>query len=197
MLKRIAAAIPDLGLAAAFVLALQGGLDPAMRDHFLRAALLEFPAIHCGGFLMWPWIAGWSGRTKALYVAGLVAAYALVVGVVALVIHAWWPLVIFLGLVANRAAGIALMPNPEGGELDRIAHAWGGTIVLFVVAAIVGGMGGTREAIYAAAAFYFGAIAVSELAGWAWVRRWMGRARRRGPPPGGPAAARIPPRAAR
>ncbi len=185
MLKRLAAAIPDLGLAAAFVVALRGGFDPALQDHFLRVALLEFPAIHCGGFLMVPWIAGWEGAKKGLYVAGLVGTYALVVGLVALVIHAWWPLVIFLGLVANRATGIALMPNPGDRELDRIAHAWGGTIVLFVVAAVVGGVGGTREAVYAAAALYFGAIALSELAAWSWVRRWMERARRRGPA-GGP-----------
>jgi hypothetical protein len=184
MLKRFAAAIPDLGLAAAFVIALRGGFEPALQDHLLRAALLEFPAIHCGGFLMWPWIAGWTGRTKVYFVAALVAAYAVVVGVVALVIHAWWPLVIFLGLVGNRATGIALMPNPEHRELDRTAHAWAGALVLFVVAAIVGGMGGTRGAVYAAAAFYFAAIAVSELGNWWWVHRWMERARRRGPSPG-------------
>jgi hypothetical protein len=74
------------------------------------------------------------------------------------------------------------MPNPEHRELDRTGHAWAGALVLFVVAAIVGGMGGSREAVYAAAAFYFGAIGASELANWAWVRRWMERARRRGPP---------------
>jgi hypothetical protein len=181
MLKRIAAAIPDLGLAAAFVIALRGGFDPAMQDHFLRVALLEFPAIHCAGFLMVPWIAGWEGAKKAGYVAGLVAAYALVVGAVALVIHAWWPLVIFLGLVANRAMGIALMPNPEHRELDRTAHAWAGALVLFVVAAIVGGMGGTRGAVYGAAALYFAAIGVSELGNWWWVHRWMERVRRRVP----------------
>ncbi len=185
MLKRLAAAIPDAGLAAAFVLALGGGLGAEARDHLFRAALLEFPAIHCGGFLMVPWIIGWQGARKAGFVAGLVAAYAAVLGTVALVIGAWWPLWIFLGLVANRAVGIALMPSPEGGELDRIAHSWGGAIVLFVVAAVVGGMGGTRGAVYAAAALYFAAIAASELTNWGWVRRWMAWSarRRRAPAP--------------
>lgn len=183
MLKRLAAAIPDLGLAAAFVLALGGSFDPAARDHLHRAALLEFFAIHCGGFLMWPWMAGWSGRTKALYVAGLVAGYALVLAIISLVIGAWWPLVIFLGLVANRAVGIALMPNPDGQEMDRVAHSWGGAITLFVLAAIAGGMGGTRGAVLGAAACYFGAIGVSELTNWGWVRRWIASSRRRRPAP--------------
>ena len=45
----------------------------------------------------------WGLRTRALFVAGLLAACSLVMGVASLGVGGWWPLTVFWALTANRA----------------------------------------------------------------------------------------------
>src|SRR5690606_18086930 len=96
LLGRMAAAAPDVGIAAAFAwVAVSPALwDAPMGTALWRAALMEFWAIHAGGFLMVPWIVNdWNLPRRALYAAGLVAAYSVVLGIASLAIGAWWPIV--------------------------------------------------------------------------------------------------------
>lgn len=170
-----------LGVAYAATLA-----DPALRDGpqgttLVRAAALEFFAVHASGFLKWTWVTDWDVRRRALFVAELAAALSLGMGVASLVVGAWWPLVVFWALTGNRVLDAVVREAPKGRAMEDEALAWAGGVVLFVVAACGVGMGGlSRASVLAGGAFYFLANGVSELAGWRWAARWMaaGRARR-------------------
>ena len=177
MLRRLAAAVPDLAIAVAFILVV---VDPLARESpagtvLWRGAVMEFFAIHAAGFLMVPWIIpGWSRGRRVLFVALLSGGYSLVLGIASLVIQSWWPLLIFWGLTANRVFDTALREVPDGRQLMEEALPWAGNLALFMIAAIITGMlGGGRQVVLTAAAFYFAANAVSELGGWWWVRRWL------------------------
>jgi len=176
VVRRIVAAAPDVGIAAAFIwVAAHPALWHATEGTTLwRAALMEFWAIHAGGFLMVPWIAGdYALPRRALYVAGIVAAYSLVLGIASLVMGTWWPIVTFWTLTFNRALDVVLRDAPSQRELAHEARPWAGNIVLFaVVAAITGMLAAGRQAVFIGAAVYYLANAVSELGGWWWMGRW-------------------------
>lgn len=175
VVRRIAAAVPDVGIAAAFIWV---AADPALWDAtegtaLWRAALMEFWAIHAGGFLMVPWIAGdWALPRRALYAAGLMAAYSLVLGIASLVMNAWWPIVTFWAVTGNRALDVMLRDAPSHGLAEE-ARPWAGNVALFgIIAAITWMLADDRQAVFIGAAVYYLANAVSELGGWWWVRLW-------------------------
>ncbi len=176
VVRRIAAAAPDVGIAAAFI---GVAADPALWEAtqgttLWRAALMEFWAIHAGGFLMVPWIAGnWELPRRALFTAGLIAAYSLVLGIASLVVGAWWPIVTFWALTFNRALDVVLRDAPSHEGLAAEVRPWGGNVVLFCIIAPITWMLATgRQAVFIGAAIYYLANAVSELGGWWWMRRW-------------------------
>lgn len=176
VVARIAAAAPDVGIATVFIWV---AADPALWEAaqgtaLWRAALMEFWAIHAGGFLMVPWIVGnWALPRRALFAAGLVAAYSLVLGTASLVIGAWWPIVTFWALTCNRALDVVLRDTPSHLELADEARPWAGNTALFcIIAAITAMLAADRQAVFIGAAVYYLANAVSELGGWWWMRRW-------------------------
>lgn len=182
MLRRLPAALPDLGLAVAYALA---AADPMARDGttgtlLWRAAIMEFFAIHASGFLKWPWVAqDWSTRRRVAFVLGLGAAYTTVLGIVSAVAGTWWPVLTFWALTGNRIADAAASGPPEADRLEPSLYAWAGTTALFVAAASMTGLvGPSRGAVLVGGAAYFGAIGVSELGGWWWAARWLGSRRR-------------------
>lgn len=174
LLGRMAAAAPDVGIAAAFAwVAVSPALwDAPMGTALWRAALMEFWAIHAGGFLMVPWIVNdWNLPRRALYAAGLVAAYSVVLGIASLTIGAWWPIVTFWALTCNRALDVVLRDSPSDLELGREVRPWAGNVALFcIIAAVTGLLANGRQEVYIGAAVYFLANAVSELGGWWWLR---------------------------
>jgi len=176
VVRRIAAAVPDIGIATALIgVAANPALWETTQGTTLwRAALMEFWAIHAGGCLFVPWaVSDWALPRRALFTAGIVAAYSLVLGIASLVMGAWWPIVTFWALTCNRALDIVLHDAPSHDELPGLVRPWAGNAVLFcVIAAITGMLADGRQAVFAGAAIYYLANAVSELGGWWWVRFW-------------------------
>lgn len=178
--RRLAAALPDLALACAYGVAVARPewMDGAAATSLWRAALLEFFAVHASGFLKFTWVMQGGAGRRVLFVAGLAGAYSAVLGIISFVIVAWWPLVMFWVLTGNRALDAALREAPQGHAMEAEGHAWAGNVVLFTMAAVLAGMAGAdRMTVLAVAGGYFLANAVSELAGWGWVRHWMRRTR--------------------
>jgi hypothetical protein len=181
-LRRLLGAIPDLLLAAAYIAMLTNPLRGAgsQGTALWRAALLEFFAIHASGFLKWTWVTDWSVGRRATYAAGLAAAYTAVMGVLALVLGAWWPVVVFWLLTGNRMLDTAVRQAPQGREMEEEGRAWAGSVVLYVLCAGVAGLGDlSRNAVLTAGALYFAANGLSELAAWGWVERWWAWSRPR------------------
>jgi hypothetical protein len=180
-LRRGLAALPDLLLAGAYGAAVVRPdlLGDAAVLNLWRAALLEFFAIHASGFLKVTWVTDWGASRRARYVAGLVLAYTLVLGIIALVAGAWWPVPTFWVLTGNRALDAALREAPAEHAMEAEGYAWAGNVVLFAAGAALAGMAGAgRTAVLVVAGLYFAANALSELTAWGWVRRWMRRTRR-------------------
>jgi len=174
VVRRIAAAVPDVGIATAFIAV---AADPTLWEAtqgaaLWRAALMEFWAIHAGGILFVPWaISDWAFPRRALFAAGIMAGYSLVLGLISLAIGAWWPLVTFWVLTCNRALGIVLDDAPTHDELPWLVRPWAGNAVLFCVIAVITGMlAEGRQGVFVGAAVYYLANAVSELGGWWWVK---------------------------
>lgn len=191
IVRRIAAAAPDVGIAAAFIaVAANPALWEAAEGTALwRAALMEFWAIHAGGCLFVLWAVGdWALPRRALFTAGVVAAYSLVLGGLSLAVKAWWPIVTFWVLTCNRALDVALSDAPSHDELRELVRPWAGNVVLFcIIASITAMLADGRLGVFIGAAIYYLANAVSELGGWWWVQSWEPRStsgrgqRRRGP----------------
>lgn len=188
MLRRLLAAAPDVGLAVAYFLT---ALDPERAEttrglHLYRAALLEFFAVHAAGFLKVIWVMpDWDRTRRAQYVAILAGAYSTVLATASLIAGAWWPLLIFWSLTANRTLDAVARGAPGHDTIEAEANAWAGNTALFVMVAAVAGMiGMDRTTVLVAAGVYFAANAASALAGWWWAGRWFGRRRRSGWLPG-------------
>jgi len=128
------------------------------------------------------WMTRWGPSARAAYLAALTAGYSLVLGIVALVLHDAWPLVIFWALIGNRAVTMALADAPGRERFDAATLAWGGATTLYAClmgVGLVAGGGTDRRGILLAGFLYYTSVALSGLSGWGWMARWMARARSR------------------
>lgn len=180
--RRLAGAIPDLAICAAFAVVLADPVRAAGAEGttLWRVAALEFFAVHASGFLKWTWVSDWGLRRRASYVACLAGGYFGLAGIAGLILGSWWPVTVFWSLTANRMVDAVVRGAPEGAAMDAEGKAWAGGVVLYVlVACVVGLTGMGRTAVLAGGAAYFLANGLSELTGWAWFDRWQAWSRRR------------------
>jgi hypothetical protein len=167
--------ITDLTIAGLYVwvAAMPSGWEGRLGQTLWRAAVMEFFAIHAAGFLLVPWI--FQDRDRVRLVLAISAGYTLVLGVASLVAGAWWPLLTFWALTANRAMDPVLRDRLSNQEFTGVVEPWAGSIVLFVGAAIAAGLvGGEPSVVLAVAGIYFLGVGISEMGGWWWVGRFLG-----------------------
>ncbi len=148
---------------------------------FAWAIPIEFAVVHASGFLAMPWVARWDARRRAIYVPALAGLYTLPLAIIAFAVHGWWPLTIFWGLMLNRMLVVVFGDLPDDNAFTAWAMAWAGTTTLYVLS-IIAGVFVARTDVARALIIgfvYFTMVGLSELTGWAWVHRWMTRARER------------------
>lgn len=176
-------AAPDvvLGLTYLALLVDRSLLSESRVVHLAWAIPIEFAVVHASGFLAMPWVAKWDVRKRALFVPALAIAYTIPLAIIALVVHGWWPLAIFWGLMANRMLVVLLGDLPDDNAFTAWAMAWAGTTTLYVLCLVVGALGAQARITQALVIgfLYFTLVGLSELTGWAWVHRWMRNARAR------------------
>ena len=195
-LAAVLSAVPDAALALLFLYtwirpdAIRADLG---RDLML-VMLLEFIVVHSAGFMGSVMIGQAAQGQKAFLLLGLGGFYTLFVIGFALAFHTAWPLWSFWGLVINRMLSVLLKQPPEGEERQFVMRQWaiGGLFYLLGCFATVllplPRLGMNPEAVQAlhlagtsglwisqpwrVMAFgflYFGAVALSELNGHAWL----------------------------
>ena len=127
VLARLATALPDLGLGAAFLITWVTPLRFGEKavSYFMLVMLLEFLIVHSAGFMgSVVFNKPLARRMKVKMLAGLGAFYALFAAGFAVGFRAWWPLWTIALLTLNRIL-IVLMGNvPEGRERIIIRKGW-------------------------------------------------------------------------
>jgi hypothetical protein len=183
-LRRAFSGTTDLAIAGTyFWVAATGGWQTPLGETLLRAAIMEFWAIHAGGFLCLSWLLQeWDRAKRIRLVLAIAGGYTLILGVASLVAGAWWPLGVFWALTANRAVDPILRDRLSDEEFSGLIESWGGTIVLFVCAVVtLGFVGHEAPVVLTLAGVYFTGVGISEMGGWWWVRGVLsGRDGRRG-----------------
>lgn len=189
--KRVAAALPDLALAGAFLLTwlrpFALGSPPV--DSYRILVILEFLAIH-SAYLTGVRIYRDRSRRARLERLGFFAVlYTIFAAGVAAKFGVWWPLLAFWGLMLNRMLGEILEEAPRGTERLYRKLAWELSLAFFVggifavtllpipelgwtadVRTGLGASGDEPHRILAFGVLYFGLTAVSGIGGWAWSR---------------------------
>jgi len=134
LVRGIAAALPDLALAAFF---LAVWLDPfqfgeGMVGTLLLVMLLEFIIVHASGF-MGVVIYGRSSRLrKILLVGGLGLFESIFVAGFCLSFGAWWPMASFWGLTLNRMLAVLLHPADGAGSGLFLGSQWAMSVVFYL-----------------------------------------------------------------
>jgi hypothetical protein len=134
-LAAYASALPDFGLAAVAVLT---WMDPTILGteyvgRLFTLMLLEFIVMHSAAWMGTVAFADQARGQRALKVLGLGAFYSLFAGGFALAAKAWWPLISFWGLTANRLLAILTGATAEGHERAQIQHGWAASALLYLV----------------------------------------------------------------
>lgn len=192
-LPGVVQAVPDAGLAAAFLLAWTRpdlAAPWAVKDLVL-VMLYEFIVVHSAGFMGFAWIGGTGRFPRVVVVAALVGFYTLFVGAFAASFGTWWPLLAFWGLSLNRLLPLLLGQAPKPAQKALVLRGWVAGVIFYLgfvaltVMAPVPDFGAARVAggtlpdgglwidePYRALAFgflYFAATALSGAFGHAWI----------------------------
>lgn len=133
---RLAAALPDLGLAGAFLVT---WLEPfrlgeRMVAYFMLVMLLEFIVVHSSGFMGFVVLnESMATHRKVLALVGLGAFYCLFAGGFGASFGAWWPVWTILLMTLNRIAGVFLSEPPRGDLVTPAMSVWGFSVLCYVV----------------------------------------------------------------
>lgn len=127
LVARLAASVPDLGLAAVFFVTwlAPNAFGERVVAYLMLVMLLEFLIVHASGMLgsvvfEEPLAPGM--RAKSLL--GLGGFYLLFAGALSLAFQAWWPLWTIALLLANRLLIVLTGELPEGTERLYIRRGW-------------------------------------------------------------------------
>jgi len=143
---------------------------------------IEFAVVHASGFLALPWVARWDAKKRAIYAPALIAGYTIAVGGIALLVHGWWPLIAFWGLMFNRMLAVMVGDLPDDDAFSAWAIAWAGSTTLYVLAVCIGTVAAARATVMQAlfmGFLYFTMVGLSEITRWGWVYRWQKNAQKR------------------
>jgi hypothetical protein len=196
-LAAVGAAMPDVLLAGVF---LATWIAPSAErawaiDGLMLIMLLEFINVHSSAFMGQTIISAMERGRKAAALAGLGVFYTLFVGGFALAFHQLWPLLSFWALTFNRLLGVLLGQAPQGQEALFMRRTWAASVLFYLLGGFVTtllpiprlgvspeimthvdrmGTGGLwidqPWRVLAFGVLYFGAVAISELHGHAWIR---------------------------
>jgi hypothetical protein len=132
-LRGLAAALPDLGLAAFFVWIWREPLarGEGMVGQLLLLMLLEFIIVHASGFMAGVAFGDAPRRRKVLQLFGLGLLESIFVVGFSAAFKSWWPLATFWGLVFNRMLGVLLNPVSGDGGL-KLGGQWALNVVFYL-----------------------------------------------------------------
>jgi hypothetical protein len=190
------AALPDFALGLTFLTAwiAPASLPAGTVQHLMLVMVLEFVIMHSSAFLGTVAIAPTARLGKIIAMLGLGGFYTLFVLSMSLAFHSWWPLGSFWGLMLNRLLGVMIGQAPSGEQKEFLRRTWACSAIVYLVGcaltvlAPIPPLGLTPGAVAALhlpgsglwisqpyrvlafGAFYFLAVAISELSGHAWLR---------------------------
>lgn len=135
----IAGAIPDFALGLVFALAwvAPGRLEPWVVKWLLLTMLLEFVIIHSTAVLGSAVFTNHDPRKRLAIVVPLVLFYCVFALGFSLGFHTWWPLVSFLLLTANRMTPLITRPALANDERIMLGASWAGTTVCYLAGVFV------------------------------------------------------------
>jgi len=191
----LAAAAPDLALAALFLVAwvAPATFRTGTITYLMLLMLLEFIIVHSSAFMGKVMLGDLERARKALALVGIGGFYTLFVGGFALAFKTWWPLWSFWGLTVNRLLGVLVGQAPEGERRELLQKNWAVSALCYLGLCFVTvflplpRLGITREVVsleslpgsglwvdqpHRVVAFgflYFAAVGISELFGHAWM----------------------------
>lgn len=191
----VSAALPDLAIAGVFLATWLSpdSVRPGLAKTLVLVMLLEFIVVHSAGFMGVALAGGMPAARKTLATLGLGGFYTLFVAGFALAFKTAWPLVSFWGLTANRLLGALFHRGPGDEAMAYVVRSWAGGAVFYLLFAFVTvllpvpRLGLTPDVVaklgleggglwidepwrpVAFGTLYFTAVALSELAGHAWM----------------------------
>jgi hypothetical protein len=131
---RWAAALPDLALSFTFLstwIAPQLlGADKAR--YAMQLMVLEFIVVHSAAFVGFVGMRSKSRLVNGASVVGVSALYSVLVWAISTALHAWWPLISFWSLTANRLASLVLTGRPDDSRMARLASRWVLSALLYI-----------------------------------------------------------------
>lgn len=139
---RLLGALPDAITAAACVVVWVSPLAIGLGavKTIVLMMMMEFLLVHGTGFFTVVAFADDLSRGKrVLAMLGLLAFYALFVGVFAWMFRAWWPIWVFAWLVVAKGFWIFSAPRERKQELQRQMTTWAFSVAAYL-AAVFGGV---------------------------------------------------------
>ena len=140
VLSRMAAAVPDVLFASAFVITwiAPETFGRQAVAYLMLVMVLEFLIVHVSGFfgvvvLHQPL----SDRTRNTSLVALATFFAFLALAFSIAFQAWWPLWTILLLALNRLLIVLTGTLPEGRERAFIQRGWGISAILFLACALV------------------------------------------------------------
>lgn len=195
LLGRVAAALPDFGFAAVFVITWvePTALAERMVAYLLLVMLIEFLVVHASGFMGMTLLGDTTRTTKIRALAGLGVFYLLFAAAFGWGFGAWWPVAAIAGMTLNRMLSALFDPAPTQAQQQAAMSGWVVGVLAYVLGAFLTTLapmpafGLTPDAIRALdlpggglwveepyrvlafGAFYFAATGLSELVGQRWL----------------------------
>lgn len=139
--RRLLGALPDVitGAACLIVWVSPFAFGQGAVKTVVLMMLMEFLLVHGTGFFTVIAFADDLSRGKRLLaMLGLLAFYALFVGVFAWMFRAWWPVWVFAWLVVAKGFWIFSAPREREQELQRQMTTWAFSVLLYLMAVFGG-----------------------------------------------------------